>query len=148
MKSSFVHLTRRAVSSLSNRALTPTEIAQAQHWLNDGEMQLWLSMPPRDGRHSLHVHNRFICIYSLATGDEHAAALLHDVGKVASRLGWTMRVIATVVGPRGRRFCAYHNHAELGAQMLKQVSSVRTVELVGETVDDHVSRALREADNI
>jgi hypothetical protein len=59
-----------------------------------------------------------------------------------------MRVIATVVGPRGRRFSIYHNHAELGAQMLKQVSSVRTVELVGETVDDHVSRALREADNI
>jgi hypothetical protein len=148
MKSSIGHLVRRALSSLNNSALTDDEAAQARPWLNDKELRLWCSMPPRDCRHSLEVHARFRELCPTASRDEHAAALLHDVGKISSGLGWMLRVVATVVGSRGTRFTEYHNHAAVGAQMLQSTSSPRTIELVAERVDDEVSRALYAADNI
>ncbi|CAB4654585.1 unannotated protein [freshwater metagenome] len=148
MKSPIDHLVRRALSSLNNSALSDGEIARALPWLNAEEFGLWFSMPPRDCRHSLQVHARFADLCPSASRDEHAAALLHDVGKISSGLGWTLRVIATVVGSRGARFSEYHNHAAIGAEMLQGISSSRTIELVAEKVDDEVSRALYSADNI
>jgi hypothetical protein len=148
VKSSIGHLVRRALSSLNNSALTDGEIARAVPWLNAQEFGLWFSMPPRDCRHSLQVHARFAEMCPTASRDEHAAALLHDVGKISSGLGWTLRVVATVVGSRGTRFTEYHNHAAVGAQMLQGISSQRTIALVAELVDDDVSRALYAADNI
>ena len=148
MKSPIDHLVRRALSSLNNSALSDGEIARALPWLNAEEFGLWFSMPPRDCRHSLQVHARFADLYPSASRDEHAAALLHDVGKISSGLGWTLRVVATVVGSRGARFADYHNHAAIGAEMLRGISSSRTIELVAEKVDDEVSRALYSADNI
>jgi|LakMenEpi03Aug12_release.lakeMendotaPanAssembly.Ray.scaffolds.fasta_scaffold13288_6 hypothetical protein len=148
MKSAVGHLVRRALSSLNNSALSDDELKRAFPWLNTEERGLWFSMPPRDCRHSLQVHARFIDLCPTATRDEHAAALLHDVGKISSGLGWTLRVIATVLGSRGKRFTEYHNHAAVGAQMLQGISSPRTIALVAELVDDEVSRALCVADNI
>jgi hypothetical protein len=148
MKNLLGHLVRRALSSLNNSALSDDEIDRAFPWLNIQEKGIWLSMPPRDCRHSLQVHGRFIDLCPAATRDEHAAALLHDVGKISSGLGWVLRVIATIVGPRGARFSDYHNHAAVGAQMLQGISTPRTIELVSEMVDDEISRALYEADNI
>ena len=49
-----------------------------------------------------------------------AGALLHDVGKQVAGLGTTARVIATLVGPRTRRFREYHDHEALGAAMLRR----------------------------
>lgn len=148
MKSSIGHLVRRALSSLNNSALTDDEVAQARPWLNAEELELWLSMPPRDCQHSLQVLARFAEMCPTASRDEHAAALLHDVGKISSGLGWTMRVVATVVGSRGTRFTEYHNHAAVGAHFLQGISSPRTIALVAEQADDDVSRALYAADNI
>ena len=96
----------------------------------------------------LRVHARFVALWPSATRGEQAAALLHDVGKVVSGLGWTMRVLATVVGPRGARFGAYHDHERLGAAMLEGVSEARTVELVAGSVRDEARAALCRADDI
>jgi hypothetical protein len=148
LKGPINHLVRRALSSLNNSALSDSEMARAHPWLNVEELELWCSMQPRDCRHSLQVHARFADLCSTATRDEHAAALLHDVGKISSGLGWMLRVVATVVGSRGTRFTEYHNHAAVGAQMLQGISSQRTIALVAELVDDDVSRALYAADNI
>ena len=148
MKSSLGHLVRRALSSLNNSALTDDDVAVVRPWLNAKELDLWSSMPPRDCRHSLEVQKRFAALCPGAVTEEHAAALLHDVGKISSQLNWVLRVVATVVGPRGARFAEYHNHAVVGAQMLEGISSPRTIELVAEQVDDVVSRALYAADNI
>jgi hypothetical protein len=148
MKSPIDHLVRRALSSLNNSALSDSEISSALPWLNAEELALWFSMPPRDCRHSLQVHARFAELCPIASRDEHAAALLHDVGKISSGLGWMLRVVATVVGSRGVRFTEYHNHAVVGAQMLHGISTPRTIALVAEEVDDDVSRALYAADNI
>ena len=69
-------------------------------------------------------------------------------GKNISDLGFLSRVVATVVGPRNRRFAEYHNHEALGADLLSVSSDPRTVELVRGAAIDEISMQLREADEI
>lgn len=120
----------------------------ARDVLNDDEFALWTSMQGRDQVHSLHVLSRFTVLHSGATRAENAAALLHDVGKTSADLGWFLRIVATLVGARGRRFTEYHDHERIGAELLGGISDTRTVELVHGVVDDEVAFALRDADNI
>lgn len=140
------HLFRRAVTSFSNALPAETEMALAESVLNREEFTLWCTMDGRDMRHSIAVLRRFDKMAPGATAAERAAALLHDVGKTQSGLGWCARVFATVVGPRGRRFAAYHAHESIGAGMLRGISDPRTVELVAGAADDSISRALAAAD--
>ena len=143
---SLLHLSKRALSSFSNRA--PHEVDRAIAVLNSDEMKLWLSMQGRDQAHSLVVLSRFEKFCPAATQSEKAAALLHDLGKTRSGLGWFMRIAATLVGSRGLRFAEYHDHERIGAEMLRAISDPRTIELVGGKAVDAVATALREADDI
>jgi hypothetical protein len=119
-----------------------------------GEQALWARLSPADRRHALLVARRFVAERPLALRAEIAAALLHDVGKVTSSLGTTARVVATVVGPRGARFRAYHAHEALGADLLAAAGSdPLTVALVrGEgapaVADATAIDALHRADEI
>lgn len=146
--SSFSHLARRAVGSFPNSPPTERERSIASGVLTDAEFGLWGAMDGRDQRHSLEVLARFDAACPEATRDERAAALLHDVGKTKSGLGWCMRIVATIVGPRGRRFADYHSHEWIGAAMLEGVSPRRTIELVSGWCSDHVADALRAADDL
>lgn len=141
-----LHLAKRAVSSFSNRL--PQDVSRASTVLNSDEMKLWQSMQGRDQSHSLVVLERFERCCPGATQTEKAAALLHDLGKTRSGLGWFMRILATLVGSRGVRFAEYHDHERIGAEMLQQISDQRTIELVGGTATDSVADALRDADDI
>jgi hypothetical protein len=142
------HLVKRAVTSFSNEPLSGADVERVERLLLLPEFELWWTMQPRDQRHSLQVHERFMRFYPPAKRTEQAAALLHDVGKTVSDLGWFMRVVATIIGPRGAAFAMYHEHEELGAQMLQGKSEQRTIDLVGGTADDVVMTALRDADSI
>ena len=144
--SSPVHLFKRALSSFSNRP--PQDISQAREILNREELFLWSSMQGRDKTHSLQVLSRFVQIQEGATRAEKAAALLHDVGKKTSNLGWAMRILATIVGNRGQRFSDYHNHEQIGGEMLSGISDERTVALVSGSANDEAAQALRDADEI
>lgn len=141
-----LHLAKRAVSSFSNRV--PHDVNPAITVLNSDELKLWQSMQGRDQSHSLIVLERFERLCPVATQAEKAAALLHDLGKTRSGLGWFMRICATLLGSRGLRFAEYHDHERIGAEMLLQISDARTIELVGGTATDEVSDALRDADDI
>jgi hypothetical protein len=143
-----IHLVKRAVSSLSQTPPTSQDIAVVAQVLNVAEFAVWSDMQFRDQRHSIIVLRRFDVIALTAVTSERAAALLHDVGKNISNLGFFSRVIATVVGPRGQRFAQYHDHESLGAELISSISDPRTVALIGGTVDDDVSRLLEIADNI
>lgn len=142
------HLVKRAVTSFSNDPLSGTDVQRVERILLLEEFELWWSMAPRDQRHSLQVHERFMRLYPPAKRTEQAAALLHDVGKTASELGWLMRIAATVVGPRSKRFATYHDHENIAVQMLSGKSDERTLDLVGGTAVDVVMQALRDADEI
>ncbi|MFM8793711.1 MAG: hypothetical protein ACKOFF_02275 [Acidimicrobiales bacterium] len=150
--SSVVHLARRAVGSISNRPPDVSSLGTVASLLNEAEFALWQSMPGRDQRHSLVVLDRFDKILPGADETERAAALLHDVGKTVSSLGWAMRVVATVAGSVGRRrvrrFREYHEHETIGARLLTGVSADRTVGLVAGTGAGPAADALRRADEI
>ena len=86
-----------------------------------------------------------------ATQPELRASLLHDIGKMQSNLGVLGRVVATLVGRRGERFTAYHDHELIGSQMLRNINSdLVTVSLVAGVASEDIADALsdlREADN-
>ena len=143
-----IHLIKRALSSLSQTPPTPQDIAIISQVLNIAEFAVWSEMQHRDQRHSIVVLCRFDALAPSATRAERAAALLHDVGKNISNLGFISRVVATVVGPRGRRFTDYHDHENLGADLMRSVSDPRTVALISGFADDDVALLLQAADDI
>jgi hypothetical protein len=142
------HLIKRAFSSWSQAPPTPHDVAIALDVLNAAEFAAWSVMQHRDQRHSIAVLRRFDALRPTAVKSERAAALLHDVGKNVSGLGFVSRVVATVVGPRGRRFTDYHDHEKLGADLMRSVSDPRTVALIGGIADDEVALLLQAADDI
>lgn len=127
------HLVARFVTSLP---ATPPSV-EDETWVDElllpGERRLWVQLSNQDRRHSAAVGRRFVEVRPSATRAEIAGALLHDVGKIECRLGTWGRVVATVVGPRTRRFRAYHDHERIGAEMaLAAGSEPATVDLVAE----------------
>ncbi|HEY2429057.1 MAG TPA: hypothetical protein VGI06_09015 [Acidimicrobiales bacterium] len=134
------HLVKRFVGSLwplGPSAATETWVASL---LLPGERDLWLRMPAADRRHAAAVAHRAEAALGpeLATRPALAAALLHDVGKVAAGLGTYGRVVATVAGGATRRRHVYAwsstggftrrvglylRHPELGADMLALAQS-------------------------
>lgn len=142
------HLCRRAVGSLRNNPVTVGDMQTAEASLLPGEFALWCRMQNRDQRHSLQVLGRFLQIHPQASRDERAAALLHDVGKAFSTLGWWGRIVATLVGPRTAAFGVYLDHERLGIEALEGVSAHRTLEVLrGDNSDDACVVALRAADD-
>ena len=94
-------------------------------------MALWEQQSDQDRRHSAYVARRFVEYREDASAAEIAGAILHDVGKVECGLGTFGRVAGTIIGPRGRRFRAYHDHEAIGAQMAAAAGSdPSTVELI------------------
>ena len=142
------HLVKRALTSFRNNPLPERVIVNIRGVLLPGEFSLWSQMQHRDQRHSVHVLARFDALYQDATRDERAAALLHDVGKVSSTLGWWGRVMATVMGPRNERFRIYLDHEALGLELLASISSPRTQEVLRGDMSDPCVVALRQADDI
>ncbi len=144
---SLVHLARRFATSLSARPPVASEREWALSRLSPAEADLWQRMAVQDRRHSILVARRFLELCEAPVREEVAAALLHDVGKLASGLGTFRRVLATVIGPRTTKFREYHDHERLGAEMLHAAgSSTVTIELL--LGRGRAASALRRADEI
>ncbi len=166
------HLVRRFLGSLSRRRPGPDDQPWARARLVPGEVELWERLGGADQRHLLAVARRVDGdLGDDATRPVLAAALLHDVGKLASHLGTYGRVVATlsirVAGAdtadawaetQGftRRVGLYAQHEALGADMLALAGSDPvTVALVREhswppedrTTDARAAAALRQADD-
>jgi hypothetical protein len=140
------HLARRFFTSLSRREPDVADTAWVDSQLLDSESQLWHRMTAADRRHSIMVGRRFDAAGTWSR-DEVAGALLHDIGKVDCGLGTFGRVVATVVGPRTARFRRYHDHEQIGADLLTAAgSSPATIELVRGR--GRAAAALSAADNI
>lgn len=144
-----LHLVRRFLGSLSPRRPSSADRSWAESHLVPGEVELWQRMKAADQRHVLGVARRVeVALGGDASRPVIAAALLHDVGKLASHLGTYGRVIATLsikaagadtatawVETSGftRRVGLYAQHEELGAEMLALAGSdPLTVALVRE----------------
>jgi hypothetical protein len=125
------HLAARFVTSLSPAPPPVEHEVWVDGYLLPGERRLWVQLSNQDRRHSALVGRRFAAARPAATRAEVAGAILHDVGKIECRLGTFGRVAATLVGPHGERFRAYHDHEPIGARMAAAVGSDPvTVELI------------------
>jgi len=122
-----VHLAKRFFGSLPPGGPPAADEAWARSHLSPGEVALWGRMSGPDRRHAVGVARQ-------VPESVVPAALLHDVGKVASGLGTYGRVVATLAGAvagrdmaptwsesRGftRRVGLYLRHDALGADMLR-----------------------------
>ena len=144
--SRFAHLSRRFTTSLSRREPDVADVAWVDSQLLGPERDVWHRMSVADRRHSILVARRFDAAGEWSR-EEVAGALLHDIGKVDCGLGTFSRVVATVVGPRTERFRRYHDHEQIGADVLAAAgSSPVTVELVRGV--GPAAQALRAADDI
>jgi len=145
------HLVSRFFGAISSASPSSEDLTEVESLLLDGEFRLWQKLPMMDQRHSIAVLHRFITLRPDATRPELRAALLHDIGKIESNLGVLGRVVATLVGRRGERFTAYHDHEKIGSAMLQNINSdLVTIRLVAGSDQTDVAGALlnlREADN-
>lgn len=125
----FFHLIRRTWWSLRPVEISADEMALVKETLAEEELLLWFRMCRADRFHSVMVARRFTCAEPDAPQDALAGVFLHDVGKTVAGLSVPLRIVATLVGPRTKRFASYHDHERIGAQLLcKAGSSSITVE--------------------
>ena len=147
----FRHLVSRFFGAISGAQPPLEDLTEVESLLLDGELLFWRKLPTMDQRHSIAVLRRFLSLRPSATRPEMRAALLHDIGKLQSNLGVLGRVVATLIGPRGERFTAYHDHERIGSEMLQNINSdLVTIRLVAGSDQSDIARALsdlREADN-
>ena len=143
------HLAKRFVSSWSRKDVSEDELNMVRSTLTASEFILWNQFGNADRRHSVEVAQRFAVFLPEASREHRAGVLLHDIGKVQSNLSTLMRVIATVVGPRTKRFALYHQHEEIGITMLRHAGShADVIAVLNQTCDAEVAAAFRSADNI
>jgi hypothetical protein len=127
------HLVARFFRSLPPTPPSVDDECWADDHLTPAERRLWTRLSNQDRRHSIGVARRFIEARPTATRAEIAGALLHDIGKIECRLGTFGRVVATLVGPRTERFRLYHDHEQIGADLVTAAGSDPvTIELVSE----------------
>lgn len=133
------HLTKRFFGSLWPKGPSRTSEEWVRSVLSDSELKLWQRMSRADRRHSVGVaRDAEHRLGHAATTPVLAAALLHDVGKVAAGLGTYGRVVATLAGAAAGRSMAeawtqgkgftrkvglYLRHPVLGADMLAMAGS-------------------------
>lgn len=134
----FLHLVRRFFGALWPGRPAAADLVWAAEILSSAEWTLFLRMPNHDQRHAIGVARG---VQSRLTGTDYEddprwlrAALLHDVGKLDSRLGVYGRVVATLSGAVGghdmayewskrggftRRVGLYLRHPELGGDRIE-----------------------------
>jgi response regulator RpfG family c-di-GMP phosphodiesterase len=143
------HLAKRFVSSWSRKDVSEDELNMVRSTLTASEFILWNQFGIADRRHSVEVAQRFAVFLPEASREYRAGVLLHDIGKVQSNLSTLMRVIATLVGPRTKRFALYHQHEKIGITMLRHAGShPDVIAVLNQTCGAEVATAFRSADNI
>ena len=144
-----LHLAKRFVGAVTAAPLIAIEQRETRDLLTAAEADLFGRLTTPDQRHALHVLRRFDEFAPGAPPAARRAALLHDIGKVESRLGTMARVVATIVGPRGEAFRRYHAHESRGVELLVAAGSdALTVSLLRGDADPELVAALRRADAI
>lgn len=124
--STLLHLARRFFGWWSAGRPDP----EMQQWIGSrlglDEARLFWQQAVPDQAHAAAVA-AFVAQRQPQRSDLITAALLHDVGKVVSRLGPVRRSIATVLGglrlPMTRRLASYRSHGSIGARMLEEVKA-------------------------
>jgi hypothetical protein len=147
------HLATRFFGVLLSKPLGPVQQNDISRILTPAEAALFFRQQAIDQRHAYLVAHR-VKTSLPGNSDAIAAALLHDVGKAASRLGPISRSLATIFAmvriPVPAHWRAYLDHGTIGAVEL-EAAGARPL-AVGfaagrRSGDSGVWRALMAADN-
>lgn len=127
----WLHLATGAAEYVLARRLAPAEQMEAAGWLDSpAEAELFWGQPTADQRHGL-TAARLAARERPGRRDLIRAALLHDVGKRRSGLGFWGRTGAALTERRGwkrsRRTEEYLRHGETGAAELAAAGAEETV---------------------
>ncbi len=119
------HLARRFLGFVTARPLGPAEQQVIAGILDVDERKLFYAQVAADQRHAYDTMTR-TGLGSERRGDlVLRAALLHDVGKTASRIGAVGRSLATVLDtfhlPLWSGAATYRNHGPIGAELLARI---------------------------
>ena len=145
----FAHLVKRAIYSFSDAPISTLDMHWVTETLTLNEFSLWQQFNNSDKRHSITVSKRFNAALPLAGKEHLAGVMLHDIGKIKSNLSTIMRVFATLVGPRGKRFSMYHDHEQIGVRLLEAITSDRrTISILDGTCEPRIYAAFLRADDI
>jgi hypothetical protein len=171
------NLFRRQVAAARRLRVSAADQAWAASLLQPAELDLWRRLSAHDQYHSVEVargvERRLAGTEYAGDGPWLAAALLHDIGKVAAGLSLTERVVAALLGKllpvgtarswaaaggaRKRRLGVYLTHGPVGAEMIRAAGGREVIaawtqahqclpcpEVTG--VPGPVARALSESD--
>ena len=133
------HLARRFFGSLRPGGPSTRDVQWVHTVLSAGELALWQRLSNPDRRHSVQVARAVQgALADDVPTEVLAAALLHDVGKIHSRLRTFGRVVATLtiktagrdevaswapVGGLHRRIALYQDHPAIGGDDLELAGS-------------------------
>jgi hypothetical protein len=117
----WLHLPARLIDFLTSKALTGREMSLLDGWLRPEEATPFAEQPVADQRHAYQA----AVVVGTARPDRPdlvRAALLHDLGKRHSRLGWLARSAVTLSDLAGIRWWGrgqvYLEHGRLAADEL------------------------------
>lgn len=120
------HLVRRFFRSTAARWPSPEEQIFVGHQLTDRAAVLFFAQQPMDQAHAIRVARR-VATRTPERRDLIRAALLHDIGKAATRLGVLRRSVASLLAivhlPRPRAMQQYLDHGTIGADLLTGIEA-------------------------
>ena len=110
----------RAIRFCFYKDLSIHEQGKLSEILDENMLILFWRLKKEDRAHSLEVFNRMKKI----TDDKsmHELAIIHDIGKVASDIGWLGRIFADLGYNKSNNAKRYKNHEELGIGLLNNIA--------------------------
>ena len=129
------HLAKRFFGALSDQAISSEDRQWVEGHLGIDEFALWGQMPNHDQRHAVAVSRRVESALPVGNNSPESStdwievSLMHDVGKLPSRLSVLGRASATIMwgvakklgipsSRLGRRVDLYVNHSSIGAALV------------------------------
>ena len=131
MKPDYFQKSIRAIRFIFYKDISVVEQYYLNELLDENLIILFWRLSKEDRAHSLEVLNRMKAI----THDKsmYELALLHDIGKACSDIGWLGRIFAELGINKSNNARMYKNHEELGIDLLKNT----LVESKSNRVIDH-----------
>ena len=121
IKSDYLQKSIRAMRYLFYKDLSISDQQYIHQILDEKLVKLFWKLKKEDRAHSLEVLTR---MKTLSNDHKlHELALLHDIGKVCSDIGWLGRIFADIGLNRSLNAKNYKKHEKLGLELLRDLSN-------------------------
>ncbi len=129
----------RAIRYIFYKDLSVSEQCYLKDLLNDKLILLFWRLNKEDRAHSLEVYKRMKKISN--DKEMHELALLHDIGKACTDIGWLGRIFADLGINKSNNAKMYKNHEKLGIDLLqKEMGEVQT----NPTVENYINNLIKK----